>query len=149
MSDTNSIVVCFAVAYSLLFRKDVMKKRIIHHLEYPSDVDKELIPLLDVLNSIPGVRTRYSCCGHGNDEFYLLLAVSCERAARMVIEKFEKFGFFVDYNGIRWENPYMAPYECDLRVGSWEVGRKKARERKSFILKIRSSIEELVPRNGW
>ena len=32
---------------------------------YPKDVDKELVPMLDVFNNIPGVRTVYSCCRHG------------------------------------------------------------------------------------
>ena len=32
---------------------------------YPDDVDAELLPMLDVFNNLPGVRTCMSCCGHG------------------------------------------------------------------------------------
>ena len=33
---------------------------------YSKDVDKELVPMLDVFNNIPGVRTVFSFCGHSN-----------------------------------------------------------------------------------
>ena len=33
--------------------------------EYPNDMDKEMIPLCDELNSIPGISTQFCCCGHG------------------------------------------------------------------------------------
>lgn len=33
--------------------------------EYPNDIDAELVPLLDAMNSLPGIETRSSCCGHG------------------------------------------------------------------------------------
>lgn len=32
---------------------------------YPKDIDPEVVPLCDALNSIPGVETSYSCSGHG------------------------------------------------------------------------------------
>ena len=35
--------------------------KLILSLEYPGDVDIELIPLLDLINSVPGVRTLFSC----------------------------------------------------------------------------------------
>ena len=34
-------------------------------MEYPKDMDKECIPLCDALNKLPGIRTTYSCSGHG------------------------------------------------------------------------------------
>ena len=33
--------------------------------EPPADVDPELLKLLQALNSLPGIRTSNSCCGHG------------------------------------------------------------------------------------
>lgn len=41
------------------------------HEGYPSDMDKECIPLCDVLNSIEGIVTTESCCGHYKDRFYI------------------------------------------------------------------------------
>ena len=49
-------------------------EKIIHNFTYPEDVDKELIPLLNIINCIPGVRTIFSCCGHKREDFYLVLA---------------------------------------------------------------------------
>jgi tRNA(Phe) wybutosine-synthesizing methylase Tyw3 len=55
--------------------KDNIKfKKKIQKFNYPKDIDQELISLLDVINSIPGVRTLFSCCGHGKEEFYIVLA---------------------------------------------------------------------------
>jgi len=34
-------------------------------MPYPSNIDPEVVPLCDALNSIPGVETTYSCSGHG------------------------------------------------------------------------------------
>ena len=50
------------------------REKLIVSLEYPGDVDQELLPLLDLINSIPGVRTLFSCCGHGRESFYMVLA---------------------------------------------------------------------------
>lgn len=36
---------------------------------YPDDIDKECVVLCDALNSIPGVTTRESCCGHGRKPY--------------------------------------------------------------------------------
>ena len=32
---------------------------------WPEDIDREIVPLLDALNAIPGIETTASCCGHG------------------------------------------------------------------------------------
>lgn len=34
-------------------------------MDYPDDIDPESIALCDALNSLPGIRTCSSCCGHG------------------------------------------------------------------------------------
>ena len=33
-------------------------------MPYPEDIDQECIPLCDALNSLPGISTISSCCGH-------------------------------------------------------------------------------------
>jgi len=42
-------------------------------MNYPSDMDKECIVLCDAINSIPGLHTIESCCGHGKDVFKIYL----------------------------------------------------------------------------
>lgn len=37
--------------------------------ELPFDIDKECIPLCTVLNSLKGIKTFESCCGHGKRPF--------------------------------------------------------------------------------
>lgn len=34
-------------------------------MQYPDDMDQECIKLCDAMNSLPGVVTNESCCGHG------------------------------------------------------------------------------------
>lgn len=70
--------------------KTIGKKAFRRH-EYPADVDEELIDLLDVLNSIPGVRTLYSCCGHGREEFYIACAFTSIYTQNALIEYFNPF----------------------------------------------------------
>lgn len=38
-------------------------------VEYSGVMDDECIPLCDAINSIPGLRTVESCCGHGERQF--------------------------------------------------------------------------------
>ncbi len=33
--------------------------------DYPGKIDKQVVPLLDAMNSLPGIETESSCCGHG------------------------------------------------------------------------------------
>ena len=43
----------------------------LRHFEYPEDMDRECILICDVFNSC-GLKTKYSCCGHGRDNFYVM-----------------------------------------------------------------------------
>ena len=40
-----------------------------HPVKYDDRMDPECIALCDALNSLPGIRTYESCCGHGRYEF--------------------------------------------------------------------------------
>lgn len=40
---------------------------------YPDDMDKECVPLCDILNSLE-LTTEFSCCGHGKDDFVILFS---------------------------------------------------------------------------
>ncbi len=36
---------------------------------YPSDIDKECVPLCNALNALPSITTFESCCGHGDHPY--------------------------------------------------------------------------------
>lgn len=40
--------------------------------KYPDDIDEELVPMLDVFNNIPGMRTEFCCCGHNQPGWYMV-----------------------------------------------------------------------------
>jgi hypothetical protein len=40
-------------------------------MKYDKYIDKEVIPLCNVLNKLPGIQTSFSCCGHGKDHLYV------------------------------------------------------------------------------
>ena len=61
-------------------------------LSYSKDVDKELVPMLDVFNNIPGVRTIYSCCGHGYPGWYLTFKTTSDYMYRELYRYFTKQG---------------------------------------------------------
>lgn len=42
-------------------------------VKYHDGMDPECIALCDALNSLPGIRTYESCCGHGRREFMVFL----------------------------------------------------------------------------
>ena len=41
----------------------------------PADIDPECIALCDAINSIPGLKTNSSCCGHGTDKYRIFFDV--------------------------------------------------------------------------
>lgn len=47
------------------------KKRKLQSFSYPEDMDSECIQLCDLFNSL-GLTTKYSCCGHNEQEFYVV-----------------------------------------------------------------------------
>lgn len=49
-----------------------MKERFrLRHFEYPENMDRECVLICDVFNSC-GLKTKYSCCGHGRGNFYVI-----------------------------------------------------------------------------
>lgn len=139
--------------------------KLILSLEYPGDVDIELIPLLDLINSVPGVRTLFSCCGHGRESFYMVLAFTSTQARSLVencfqhskhisrkiadpnedcfpLAKFEIEDFHTkDSDSIVFENA--------VGFYSNELGTKKKPERIKDYKRICRFIMKLVPRKHW
>jgi hypothetical protein len=51
-------------------------------MRYPKSMEPECIPLCNALNSIPGIRTTESCCGHGNGPFMVFFYLADLRKVR-------------------------------------------------------------------
>jgi len=139
--------------------------KLIVSLEYPGDVDIELIPLLDLINSVPGVRTLFSCCGHGRESFYMVLAFTSAQA-RSLIENclqglknldrkiadyqedcFPHAKFTVE--DFYTKNVDSLIFENSVGFYSNDLGMKKKSERIKDYKRICKFIMKLVPRNHW
>ena len=141
------------------------REKLIVSLEYPGDVDQELLPLLDLINSIPGVRTLFSCCGHGRESFYMVLAFTSAQT-RSLIENC--------LHAIKHLDPKIADYQEDCfpharftiedfytknadslifenSVGFYsdDLGMKKKAERIKDYKRICKFIMKLVPKKHW
>jgi hypothetical protein len=44
--------------------------------EYDDQIDPEVIPLCDILNALPGIKTTSSCCGHNHAPFTISFQVN-------------------------------------------------------------------------
>ena len=144
----------------------VNSHKLLQKFKYPKDIDKELIPMLNIINSIPGVRTVFSCCGHGKEDFYLVLAyTSCHtrsyienifQRTKIAIKGFNdelldddvfcgKFRVHdlgnMENNDMIFEN-YVGYYN-----ESWGLMTKK--ERLEQYKKICKFLEKLVPNEYW
>ena len=145
--------------------KEQARKKHIVSLDYPGDVDLELLPLLDLINSVPGVRTLFSCCGHSKESFYMVLAFTsvqtrsllenglqaiknlsrdivdyqedCFPHAKFTIEDFHT----KDLSSLVFENA-VGFYSSDL-------GMKKKPERIQDYKRICKFLMKLVPRDHW
>lgn len=107
-------------------------------INYPSDIDKEMIPLLDALNSIRGVKTRFTCCGHGRKcgEFYIYMEVSNLKSLKML---YNVFDCYIDINKIDMKTWYVKElsetYDCSekcigLRISNEAFNYLKEPDRK-------------------
>lgn len=143
------------------------KGKLIVSLEYPGDVDKELIPLLDLLNSVPGIRTLFSCCGHSKESFYMVLAFTSLQA-RSLLENMvahhkyldrDKLVSFVDedccpharFTTEDFNNNMLDSVVFENQVGfySADLGMKKKSERIKDYKRMCKFIMKLVPRKHW
>ena len=148
--------------------KDNMKfKKKIQKFKYPKDVDQELISLLDVINSIPGVRTLFSCCGHRKEEFYIVLAYTSLQTRSLIENIFLKntqyiknFNDDLTYKDVfigkfKSHDFYNAPIDNNIIfencVGYYntELGLATKKERVKNYKKIIKILTRLVPNEHW
>ena len=81
---------------------------------YPDDMDRDMIPICDALNSLPGVRTFFCCSGHGRGnegEFYISMGCSNIRSFKRIAKCFN-----VRRRGVESEvwKPYVLEPEDDF-----------------------------------
>jgi hypothetical protein len=53
-------------------------------MTYDRYMDKQCIPLCDAINSIPGLETACSCCGHNKESFQIWFHLSDRRKIRFL-----------------------------------------------------------------
>ena len=108
--------------------------------EYPLDMDKDMIPLCDALNSLPGVRTFFCCSGHGRGnkgEFYVMMGCSSVRSLKRVVKAFSPFARKDDASiatryRVEMEYDFWPLRKCEVgvRISNARVDHLDARRRK-------------------
>ena len=67
-------------------------------MKYPKDMDKEMIPVCNVLNSLPGIHTTYCCYGHGiPGEFYICFRCSNIKSLKKISKAFSHGNCYFNY----------------------------------------------------
>lgn len=160
----------------MMSKADASKKKLTK-FEYPKDIDKELIPLLDTIGSVPGLRPLFSCCGHRYKEFYLVLGCSSEELVDEVLNIFtipsrtkcrmppgsgedaSRVNQFKIFSGPKYKvildfpslhpNFALMSYEYGIRIYSSKVGHLKAKERREVFKSLRNKFLALVPEKWW
>lgn len=131
--------------------KTWLKNKIFQQFSYPKDMDEEMIPLMDVLNSIPGVRTMYSCCGHDYDNMmYFVINFTSDYARELVAyEVFDKSGDFVNIS----EDYEAIMFDCkvpELKVSFYVKPKTRSKkERIRLYKKWIKALVEYLPRKHW
>lgn len=55
-------------------------------MTYPPDMDTECVDCCDLLNSLPGVKTFESCCGHGKFKFRVFFHCDSWKSLQAITE---------------------------------------------------------------
>lgn len=67
-------------------------------MKYPKDMDKEMIPICNVLNALPGIHTTFCCYGHGDpSEFYICFRCSNIKSLKKISKVFSHINCYVNY----------------------------------------------------
>ena len=131
---------------------------------YPDDVDAELLPMLDVFNNLPGVRTCMSCCGHGKSNWYMTFLCTSDYMVNVILNYFSK-NVPIDEND-EWQKRVQTTLEFDLDydenvseyhaipekmiiVSSNELGKMSESGRCREYKKICEFFSHFMPYNEW
>jgi len=139
----------------------MVKNRIFRNFEYPNDIDVEMVPLLNMLNSIPGVRTEYCCSGHGYGDWYLVIRFTSDYAMQVIGQLFvhrSLNGQFDFSNTLRFkyemyageENAIMCNVpETSISVYCKEFDTHTVKERFDEYSRICKFLSNLLVRKYW
>jgi len=123
---------------------------------YPKDVDAELVPMLDVFNNIPGVRTIYSCSGHGYPGWYLDIRTTSNFMFSILCTYFTKkgdgFGLFTDVDfKVQTADASLLNMVPEKRITVYcdELGMMKSEDRRRQYMKICEFFSRFSPDSDW
>lgn len=113
--------------------------------QYPSDMDKDMIPICDALNSLPGVRTFFCCSGHGRGyegEFYICMGCSSTPSMKRILRAFDHevndSSYNVEVDHLFWP---LEDDEVCVRVSNPQVDHLKAKARRE---ELKAVIDKLA-----
>lgn len=116
---------------------------------YPDDVDKELVPMLDVFNNIPGVRTAYSCSGHGFPGWYLDFRTTSDFMYSVLCNFFLNYGDGLTFRiDIALNGTNLVP-ERRITVYCDSLGMMKASDRRKHYSRICKFFSDFSPSSDW
>lgn len=78
---------------------------------YPASMDKECVALCDVLNSIPGLQTVESCCGHNRNPFQVFFTSTTLVALEALLQTVHAVAPEWQVRAA-WANPREGVYFC-------------------------------------
>ena len=133
---------------------------------YSDDVDEELVPMLDVFNNLPGVRTVYCCCGHGDSQWYMVFYCTSDFMANVLMNYFTKHNKLCTTDEDDWIKKISVRFkyevEYDDAAKSWntipekevvvrsdDLGRAKEGKRLAEYKRICEFFASLTPMNEW
>lgn len=107
--------------------------------KYGKDMDSECVKLCDAINSIPGLITYESCCGHGKDTFRIWFTAKSMKCLRILL-----YYCMPCHVGFCWD--VVAYTDCSMKpvrfcVRSKSVGDEAYREASLIASKILSFIQ--------
>ena len=119
--------------------------------QYPPDMDKDMIPLCDALNEMPGVRTFFCCSGHGRGregEFYIFMGCSSVKSLRRITRAFSRTvrtasptatGYVIEPEHDFWP---LRKNEIGVRISNASVDHLDARRRKKEFGEVIGLLRE-------
>lgn len=77
-------------------------------MKYPKDMDNEMIPICNVLNTLPGIHTTFCCYGHGiPSEFYICFRCSNIKSLKKISKAFSHVNCYANYGFSNGDSLYI------------------------------------------
>ena len=121
--------------------------------KYPEDMDRDMIPLCNAINSLRGARTFFCCSGHGRgkDEFYILLGARNMKTLRRIVKAFDMYGvrrlpsgfsfYLIETDASFWT---LRSNEIGVRISNKWVSGLGELERKREFARIARRLKNCI-----